>query len=193
MSSTNDRERRGSPVTTPVPPPPPTGGTSEPKPPSRDGKYATYYPLLGGRLPIIFKEDVDPSMYLATLNRITAALDIIDGAASQFTTEETRVVRLLKSIVVAAWAPSSSMNEQAAEFTLRMDYIYESSPVWLASAICHDSFHIHQFQRSGGTATVWGVEIEREAMDFQMVVGKKLGLSQYEIDYLGRVFHTGNY
>ena len=69
------------------------------------------------------------------------------------------------------------------KLTFTLKYVLGTSDAWLASAIAHDGEHVSLFQK-GGVGNSRGLAAETQAMQFQLRVGAKLGLSQAESNHL---------
>lgn len=119
----------------------------------------------------------------ADQSKVGAAIGVINANWSKLSDQEKATVGNIKSIDVSGSAQRSYVQESTGKLTLTQDYVSKSSKGWLASAIGHDGEHVALFN-SGGIGASRGLPAEVKAMQFQLQVGTKFGLSATETKYL---------
>ncbi|HEY6386976.1 MAG TPA: hypothetical protein VIX91_14975 [Candidatus Acidoferrum sp.] len=119
----------------------------------------------------------------ADQSKVGAAIGVINANWSKLSDQEKATVGNIKSIDVSGSAQRSYVQESTGKLTLTQDYVSKSSKAWLASAMGHDGEHVALFN-SGGIGASRGLPAEVKAMQFQLQVGTKFGLSATETKYL---------
>ena len=113
----------------------------------------------------------------------TVTIGVINANWSKLSDQEKATVGNIKSIDVSGSAQRSYVQESTGKLTLTQDYVSKSSKAWLASAIGHDGEHVALFN-SGGIGASRGLPAEVKAMQFQLQVGTKFGLSATETKHM---------
>ena len=135
--------------------------------------------LLGGNIRVWLAADVSAEIR----SRLDEALLNINAHAGDLESGHGGILGRLKSIRVDAKAKRCFVLERSAALTLTPGYIEACSAAFIGSAIAHDAFHVEQF-RAGGVAGSRGVDAEREAFAFQLDFGRRIGIAEYEAEYL---------
>jgi len=114
-----------------------------------------------------------------------AAIDLINSQWSKLTGDQQSVLSLMKTINVI---PGKKGGISSKTFVFDFGFergIKGQSVAWTASDIAHDSLHIRQYFRMGeGSRGPDAMRRESEATQFQIKVGRTLGLSKHEIQVL---------
>jgi deoxyribose-phosphate aldolase len=126
---------------------------------------------------------LSPTDSAAAQSKVGAAVSLINSKSSQLSDQEKGTIQNIKAIDVSGTAQRSFVQESTGKLTFTQDYVTKSSTAWLASAIGHDAEHVSLFN-SGGVANSRGIPAEVKAMQFQLQVGTKFGLSAVETKYL---------
>ena len=123
-------------------------------------------------------------------SKVGAAIDVINKNWSKLSADEQNIISKMNVINVFA-GDRGGMDFKTMTFNLSINSINDtSSTARLATDIAHDSYHIKQFgtgemQAVGPLTTPDGRraarQLETNATNFQIGVGKKLGLSRSEI------------
>jgi len=132
---------------------------------------------------ITYDKNFSATDLAAAQSKVGAAVGLINSKWSQLSDQEKATIQNIKAIDVSGTAQRSYVQESTGKLTLRQDYVTKSSTAWLASAVGHDSEHVSLYN-SGGIASSRGIPAEVKAMQFQLQVGTKFGLSQVESTYL---------
>ncbi len=132
---------------------------------------------------ITYDKNLSAKDLAADQSKVGAAVGVINSNWSKLSDQEKATVGDVKSIDVSGSAQRSYVQESTGKLTLTQDYVSQSSKGWLASAIAHDGEHVALFN-SGGIGASRGIPAELKAMQFQLQVGTKFGLSATETKYL---------
>ena len=172
-----------------VPPPASPGGngstTGNPQ-----AAAPTSVTLLGNSVPIVYGPTLTQADKNAAGNALQGATDLINSKASQLTSQETSIIQGIKQFSVDPNIHTGITNQAGGVYNIQPNYL-KSNTAWLASTIAHDSFHIYQYQQGQFYNRQTAVARERAADAFQMRVGAKLGLQQYELNWIYKDM-TGN-
>ena len=173
-------------------PPPPNGTESisvrNEGRPDVEYKY-TYNRTLLSRTVGVDIESNSLERVVALSVRLDSAIKLINDHARELSREERRIIQEITGFYVRDDI-RTGMDMAAGVFRLRSSYIENSSAIWLSSVIAHDSFHIEQRRQGYFYNRISAPAMESEANRFQIRVGKKLGLTPREIDYLKNDTHT---
>lgn len=124
--------------------------------------------------------------------QLTQCLDLLAKKANddyQFITDYIGVIAQGNRSGMRAWEnpPRYEMSDKTAFYSV----------TWCAGTIAHDAYHSYLFHKhkpaNGGKTPYekWGgFAAEREAIDFQIKVMKKIGASAHELNYLGTLDGT---
>ena len=138
---------------------------------------------------ITYDKNLSAKDLAADQSKVGAAVGVINSNWSKLSDQEKATLGNIKSIDVSGSAQRSYVQESTGKLTLTQDYVSKSSKAWLASAIGHDGEHVALFN-SGGIGASRGLPAEVKAMQFQLQVGTKFGLSATETKYLQGLIHN---
>jgi RHS repeat-associated protein len=147
--------------------------------------------LLGRSITVDISDDLTKRQQRALQRKIDASLKALNdkAEAGKLTRQDFRIlsniqeVRVVQSRVVNGQETRSSVDEKTGVFTMTDKYVSGSSAKWTASAIGHDSFHVQQFNEGGYSASR-GLQSERPAMEYQLGLGRRIGLDAWSLGYL---------
>ena len=125
----------------------------------------------------------------ALSNRIDSAFDRINSHVDDLSDSEIDTIQNIHHITVDETRRTGIISSTGT-YNLRGSYIMNSSTAWLASTIAHDSYHVLQYQRGERYNQSTAARLESEANIFQISVGRKLGLSTSDINYINNDTHT---
>lgn len=114
------------------------------------------------------------------VNRVKRSINLLN--TSPLTDEQRTALTHIKGINVVAGDGRSGMDLSSGIFTINVTDIREQSRAWTASIIAHDSFH--QYRKDIGQYRGTGVPEERLATQFQLDVGRKIGLETRYVQHL---------
>lgn len=132
---------------------------------------------------VTYDKNLSANDLTADQTKVGGAVGAINSNWSKLSDQEKTTIGGIKSIDVSGSAQRSYVRESTGKLTLTQDYVSKSSTAWLASAIAHDAEHVALF-KSDGIAASRGIPAEVKAMQFQLQVGVKFGLSAFEVRYL---------
>ena len=132
---------------------------------------------------VTYDKNLSAKDVAADQSKVGGAVGVINSNWSKLSDQEKATVGNIKSIDVSGSAQRSYVQESTGKLTLTQDYVSKSSKAWLASAIGHDGEHVALFN-AGGIGASRGLPAEVKAMQFQLQVGTKFGLSATETKYL---------
>ena len=147
--------------------------------------------LLGRSITVDISDDLTKRQQAALQRKIEASLKALNdkAEAGKLTRQDFRIlsniqeVRVVQSRVVDGQETRSSADEKTGVFTMTDKYVSGSSAKWTASAIGHDGFHVQQFNEGGYSASR-GLQSERPAMEYQVGLGRRIGLDAWSLGYL---------
>jgi hypothetical protein len=145
---------------------------SAPQRPRRD-----HVTILNNSVAVTYAKGVSDRDRDSALAAIKSAVALLNGNAGKLTDEEKKSIANIKTIDVDPAASRSSTDVQTGTFHANAGQLAEGTARF-ATDIAHDSFHILQWT-SGRAYT--GGPAEREATNFQIGVGVKIGLSEADI------------
>jgi RHS repeat-associated protein len=129
---------------------------------------------------------IDDNLPMKTQKALQAQ---VDGAVKKINTGqnltkgEISIIHNIKSIEVSGSARRSSIMEKTGALTLTRSDVERSSAPYLGSSIAHDGKHVDLFNQ-GGITLSRGLTAEVDAMKFQLQIGRKIGISSYEANYI---------
>ncbi|HEV7920347.1 MAG TPA: RHS repeat-associated core domain-containing protein [Thermoanaerobaculia bacterium] len=147
-----------------------------------DGRLDYDARLLGQRIHVHIDDSLTARRQGQLQTQVNASLRKINNGRNLTPAEKT-IIKNIRSIDVDNSAQRSSVMESTGALTLTADYVRDSSSSWLGSAIAHDGKHVDLFNQ-GGTSSSRGLPAEVTAMRFQLQVGRKIGLSRSERQYI---------
>ncbi len=133
--------------------------------------------ILDNSVAVTYAKGVSDRDRDSALAAIKSAVALLNGNAGKLTDEEKKSIANIKTIDVDPKASRSSADVQTGTFHANAGQLAEGTERF-ATDIAHDSFHILQW-KSGRAHT--GGSAEREATNFQIGVGVKIGLSEADI------------
>jgi RHS repeat-associated protein len=117
----------------------------------------------------------------ADIEMIKKAIDLLNKA--NLTPEQKAIVEAVKQIhLFNDKSDRSTLAQNAPAFLVNVTEFRGHSDKWNASQIAHDAYHLSR--RNNGTNTGTNVFEERLAINFQMEIGRELGMSQRYFDHL---------
>jgi RHS repeat-associated protein len=141
--------------------------------------------LLKKKIHIHIDDNLSDKQQLTLKNKLDASITNINQSASKLTEQQKSVVGNIKSIDVDGRVKRSSVDESKGSFTLSASDVKNSSKAYLGSSIGHDAFHVELFKGSGGLVGFSrGSSAEKQATDFQIDFGQRIGISKSEVEYL---------
>ena len=140
----------------------------------------TQVTLLGNTLTITYAQGMSADDQLAASDKITAVVKLLNSNDEKLTKDEKGALGNIKTIDVDPTASRSSVDAKTGTFHVNSDQLSQGT-ARLATDLAHDGFHITQQKAGRGYS---GAAAEREATNFQIGVGTKIGLSKDEIKYL---------
>jgi RHS repeat-associated protein len=150
----------------------------------------TQVTLLGNTLTITYAAGTSAEDQLSASDKITAAVKLLNSNAEKLTKDEKGSLGNIKTIDVDPTASRSSVDVRTGTFHVNSGQLSESTARF-ATDLAHDSFHITQHNAGRGYS---GATAEREATNFQIGIGTKIGLSKDEIKILQNYAdHIENY
>ncbi len=174
-----------------IPPPPtPNHPISVTNEGSKNAEYSTVYTtkLLSRDVGVDIASS--SSQNVSSLSsRLDSAIGLINDHSKELSKEELRVIREINGFYVRENI-RTGMNTDTGIYNLRASYIIASPTAWLSSTIAHDSFHIEQRRQGYFYNRLSAPRMEVEANRFQIQVGRKLGLSEGDIEYIRKDTHT---
>ncbi len=157
--------------------------------------------LLGKAIEVHIAAGIPGQVQRAIKLKINHSITIINLAASKLTTQQKEIIHLLNGIIIAPsqdakglpTATRTGIDVQSGVFTLLDSYVTAPgvTPPFFASDMAHDSFHIWQHLHGQENTRENAAKLERDADDFQIAVGRHLGLTDANIKYLQNDTHTG--
>ena len=143
--------------------------------------------LLGRDLPISIKLGNNPRLKEDYRKRLGWAINNINSKMPFLPPDDVRMLEKLTAIRVVTdkVAIRPFIEECTGVFTLNELYIKVTSPAFLGSAMFHDAYHVYLFEL-GGHLRSRGLMAEKEALEYQLRVGRILGLRQDEKDDLSK-------
>jgi RHS repeat-associated protein len=132
---------------------------------------------------ITYDKNLSAKDLAAAQSKVGGAVGLINSKWSQLSDQEKATIGNIKAIDVSGTAQRSYVQESTGKLTLTQDYVTKSSTGWLASAVGHDGEHVSLYN-SGGIGNSRGIPAEVKAIQFQLQVGTKFGLSAIETKYL---------
>ncbi len=132
---------------------------------------------------VTYDKALSAKVVAADQSKVGGAVGVINSNWPKLSDQEKATVGGIKAIDVSGSAQRSHVQENTGKLTLTQAYVSKSSIAWLASAISHDGEHVSLF-KSGGIGASRGIPAELKAMQFQLQVGTKFGLSAVETEYL---------
>lgn len=132
--------------------------------------------------------------------KITGATALLNAAASHLTADQIRIINLLTAFRIlparrADGTPTSArtgIDVYSGVFTLLDTYVTAAgiTTSFFASDIAHDSYHIWQHQHGQNNTPANAARLEHDANQFQIAVGRFVGLTPANIAYILRDTHT---
>jgi RHS repeat-associated protein len=147
-----------------------------------DGRLDYEATLLGRSLPVHIDDRLSKARQRELQKLVDAGIDTINKAKG-LTGREKLIIKNIRTLTIDGSKKRSFVDERTNQLTLTPDFVLESSDEYLGSAIAHDGKHIDLFNR-GGTSASRGLKAEVAAMQFQLEVGRKIGLSPDEERYI---------
>ncbi len=132
---------------------------------------------------ITYDKNLSAKDLAADQSKVGAAVGVINSNWSKLSDQEKATIQNIKAIDVSGTANRSYLTESTGKLTLTQSDVTKSSTPYLASSVAHDGEHVALYN-SGGIGNSRGLPAEVKAMQFQVQVGTKLGLSAGEVKYL---------
>ena len=144
--------------------------------------------LLGHKLHVHIDDRLSMDKQKALQSQVNAGLATLNENKSKLTASQTRTILNIKTVSVMEMSAGqrSGVDTAIGKLTFKSNYVEDSSPSWLGSAVAHDALHvaIANFMTRSGLPGTDPISEEKSAMQFQLGVGRKTGLSGDEIHYL---------
>src|SRR5262249_40415615 len=136
--------------------------------------------ILGNTVTVTYADGMSEKDKQEASDKISAAAKLINSNADKLTKDEKSSIGNIKTINVDPTASRSSIDVRTGTYSVNKGQLSEGTARF-ASDLAHDSFHVTQWKAGKGYA---GAAAEREATNFQIGVGTKIGLSKDEIKFL---------
>ena len=157
-----------------------------------DGLYEYETELLGKKLKVSISDSISRNQREQIKTKVNDAISMINKSADKLTGQQKDIIKNINQVNVSDKINRSYTIESTGTVNLvKSDVLYSASRPdhpsagWVASALAHEGYHIELYKQSGGDLTKSrGEAAEKASNTFQRQVGEKIGLAQYEIDYL---------
>jgi RHS repeat-associated protein len=118
----------------------------------------------------------------------TNAVNLLNS--SPLTSHQRTVLGHLKGIQLLNTTGRPSANFRTSTFVVNVNEYRRQGTAWTASQIAHESYHIYSWNINSYIQT--GMEEERSAVNFQIGVGRIIGLGQPYINHLNNYINNPN-
>jgi len=157
-----------------------------------DGLYEYEAELLGKKIKVFISDSISKKERGQIETKINDAISLINNAADKLTAKQKDIIGNINKINVSDRINRSYTIEATGTYNVvKSDILYSASrpdhpsAAWFASTIAHEGYHVELYKLShGDLSKSRGLEAEKASNKLQRQVGEKIGLAQYEIDYL---------
>jgi RHS repeat-associated protein len=152
-----------------------------------DGRLDYDAILLDRKLHVHIDDRLPMAQQKALQGQVNAGLATLNDNKGKLTASQMRIIGNIKTVSVMNLRPGlrSGVQASSGKLTFTTQYVQGSSAAWLGSALAHDGEHVEIAKTINRDSMVLGaIGEEKKALQFQLGVGRKTGLSGDEVHYL---------